>query len=370
MTDCVVVSANYRLGVLGWGYWTELGGEDWADSSNLGLQDQIAALAWVRRNIGALGGDPANVTVAGQSAGACSIGALLTMPSAEGLFDKAILSSGSTSRLVPPDVAARMAEHLADRVGAATMEQLQQVDAADLLAAQVEVIDSDLGARNLPGGRAWGVVLDGRVVRDDPQQALAAGAARHIPLLTAANVDEVRMFQLLLGAGFAPPDEQALLTEIERAGFSDAPAALANYTFRATQHATFADLRSAFLTDVIYRTPASETARLQVEAGGRAWSYVFNGRPLGALFGAFHGADLIYVFDQLGALGIDDARERTVRDDLTAAWRRFAWTGDPGWPQYSATGTTTRQFGGARWSYGRRAPHRSPDQRDGRKTAR
>ena len=268
MTDCVVVSANYRLGVLGWGYWTELGGEDWADSSNLGLQDQIAALAWVRRNIGALGGDPANVTVAGQSAGACSIGALLTMPT-------------------PRDSSTRRSSPAAARAGSSARRRRPHGRAPRRSGRRRHHGTTPAGRCGRPARRAGGghrqrprraeparrsrlgVVLDGRVVRDDPQQALAAGAARHIPLLTAANVDEVRMFQLLLGAGFAPPDEQALLTEIERAGFSDAPAALANYTFRATQHATFADLRSAFLTDVIYRTPASETARLQVEAGGR-----------------------------------------------------------------------------------------------------
>ncbi len=78
VTGCVVVSINYRVGVLGWGYWAGLGGEDWADSSNLGLQDQIAGLAWVRRNIAALGGDPGRITVAGKSAGAFSIGSLLS----------------------------------------------------------------------------------------------------------------------------------------------------------------------------------------------------------------------------------------------------------------------------------------------------
>ncbi len=180
---------------------------------------------------------------------------------------------------------------------------------------------------------------------DDPQQALADGRAKHIPILAAANHDEVRMFQVMGGAAFAPADEQALLAEIARAGFLDPATTLANYTNRLGT-SSLGDLRSALLTDVVYRNPAIEMAAAQVAAGGAAWSYVFNGHPLGAQFGAFHAADLLYAFDSLEALAIDHPRELAVRDALTAAWRDFAWTGDPGWPQYQAGAPTTRQFGG------------------------
>jgi carboxylesterase type B len=196
-TGTVFVAVNYRVGALGFGYWAGIGGEQWAESGNLGLQDLACGLAWVRRNIAAFGGDPANVTVAGESAGAFCIGSLLTAPMSAGLFDKAIMHSGSTRRVFPPATATAMARDLADRVGASSMEDLQAVDVQSILAAQSQVIDSDIGTRNLPGGRSWGVVLDGVTLPRDPHEALRGGAARHIPLLVGANHDEVAMFRVL-----------------------------------------------------------------------------------------------------------------------------------------------------------------------------
>ena len=112
-TGTVVVAMNYRVGALGWLHLADLGGPDWAGSTNLGLQDQIAALHWVRANIAAFGGDPDNITVAGESAGAFSIGALLAAPAAAGTFHRAILSSGSTERVFAAETAHR------DRLGPA-----------------------------------------------------------------------------------------------------------------------------------------------------------------------------------------------------------------------------------------------------------
>jgi para-nitrobenzyl esterase len=100
--DIVLVSFNYRVGALGFLHLADLGGPDWASATNCGLLDQVAALHWVRNNIAAFGGNPNNVPVFGESAGGFSIGALLAMPAAAGLFDKAIMQSGATS---PPFLA-------------------------------------------------------------------------------------------------------------------------------------------------------------------------------------------------------------------------------------------------------------------------
>jgi para-nitrobenzyl esterase len=353
-TGTVFVAVNYRVGALGFGYWAGIGGEQWAESGNLGLQDLACGLAWVRRNIAAFGGDPANVTVAGESAGAFCIGSLLTAPMSAGLFDKAIMHSGSTRRVFPPATATAMARDLADRVGASSMEDLQAVDVQSILAAQSQVIDSDIGTRNLPGGRSWGVVLDGVTLPRDPHEALRGGAARHIPLLVGANHDEVAMFRVLRGDAFTPPDAAALLDELARAGAPDPGQALAGYRERVQAQGGSPDdlaaIRSAFLTDAIYRRPAIEMALAQAAAGGRSFAFLFSATPFGPALGAFHAADQFYVFgnylEAVGAAAPGDFLP--VRDALTGSWAAFARDGDPGWSPYDPEQPgNARQFGGA-----------------------
>jgi para-nitrobenzyl esterase len=335
-TGAVVVAANYRLGALGFLYRPEIG------AVNLGVQDQIAALRWVRDNIAAFGGDPGNVTVAGQSAGAFSIGTLLAVPAADGLFHKAILQSGNASRSFDPAVAADMADDFMAALGIDDAEALRTVAVDQILAKQSTVIDGDIGRRNLPGGRAWGAVVDGEVLPVDSHQAVVAGGAAGIPLLIGVTADEVRLFQVLNGDRFRPADEAALLAEIALAGVTD-PAKLLD-AYRA--HVGTDDLsaiRGAFLTDAIYRVPAAQLAQAQVEAGGRAHQYLFRDEPFGPDLGAFHGADLLHTFDVLALIGADTPDRLAVRDTLVAAFAAFTVTGEPGWAIYDAV----REFGGS-----------------------
>ncbi len=153
--DIVFVSFNYRVGALGFLHLADLGGPAWASATNCGLLDQVAALQWVRKHIAAFGGDPNNVTVFGESAGGFSIGALLAMPAAAGLFDKAIMQSGATSRTFSREVATGIALDLLTRLGLSQPEQLLSVPAERILEVQLEVIDTDIGARNTPGGRSY-----------------------------------------------------------------------------------------------------------------------------------------------------------------------------------------------------------------------
>jgi para-nitrobenzyl esterase len=355
LTGTVVVGVNYRVGALGFGYWTGIGGHEWSASGNLGLQDLACGLAWVRRNIAAFGGDPSNVTVAGESAGAFCIGSLLTAPMSAGLFDKAILHSGSTRRVFPAETAAAMARDLAERLGASSMEELQAAEVQRILQAQAQVIDGDIGARNLPGGRSWGVVLDGVTLPREPHEALRDGAARGIPLLVGANHDEVGMFRALRGDEFAPSGQAALLAEFTRAGVQDPGRALDGYRERVRSAGgpagDLAAIRSAFLTDAVYRRPAIEMARAQRQAGGQAFAFLFSAAPFGPALGAFHAADQMYVFDHLEAVGLATPENLAVRDSLSASWAAFARDGDPGWPGYDPeTPDNVRQFGGAQFT--------------------
>ena len=342
-TGTVVVAMNYRVGALGWLHLADLGGPDWAGSTNLGLQDQIAALNWVRANIAAFGGDPGNITVAGESAGAFSIGALLAAPAAAGAFHRAILSSGSTERVFAAETATAIASDLLAALGLASVKELADVPVERLLATQGTVIETDIGRRNLPGGRAWGVVLDGSVLDRHPTAAVRAGAAAHVPLLVSTNRDETKMFAGL--PGFAPADDDALLADIRQAGIGQPAGLLAAYRDRHP-HADLTELRTRFLSDAIYIVPANRLAQAQVEAGGAAYRAVFAPDPFGPEVGTPHGMDIAYIFDLLDAGNLGTPTGHAVRDDLHGAWRRFAETGEPGWPLYEpGAAGNTRLFG-------------------------
>ena len=373
LTGAVVVAPNYRVGALGWLNPAGPDANEWRDSANLGLQDQTAALHWIHANIASFGGDPDNITVAGHSAGAFSIGALLTHPAARGTFHKAILHSGSIGRLYPPDLSSSITEDLMTQVGAKTMTELQSAPLTRIIEAQHTVIDQDFGARNLPGGRAWGLVHDGTVIVEDPAKAIAAGAATHIPLLIGANRNEFRTFQYLYASERYrhPKDEQALLSEMERAGVQHPRDLLEAYRNHEAPHAPndrsndrsndmssapsndesaeLSDLRTRFLSDAVYRRRATHLAELQTKAGGTAHTYLFSAEPLGPHYGAFHGCERFYAFDQLALLDIDTPEQRAARDTLIAAWTGFLTDGDPGWPAYDVAdpdGTRARQIGG------------------------
>ncbi|WP_246281531.1 carboxylesterase/lipase family protein [Fodinicola acaciae] len=329
-TGCVVVAPNYRIGALGFLHLVDHG---WTGSTNLGLRDQAAALRWIRENIGAFGGDPDNVTIAGESAGAFSIGSLFALPAAAGTFDKAILSSGNTSRVYSLETAREITADFLAAAQVSTVDELAALPVERILAAQQVVIDNDLGRRNLPGGRAWGTVLDGDILPRRPHDAVTDGSVAGIPLLVSANRDEMRSFQAMQGEAYAPADEAALLDEIGRGGIAQPEAMLAAYRKRAPS-ADLTTLRTLFLSDAIYKLPAWRLARAQVEAGGRAYAALLTAEPLGEAFGAGHGMDLVYIFDGLAAAHIDTPDNLAIRDDIHQAWGRFAATGDPGWPVY------------------------------------
>lgn len=198
----VCVTINWRVGAEGFLY---LGDGD----VNLGLLDQVAALEWVRENIAAFGGDPANVTVFGQSAGAMSVGTLLSMPRAEGLFRRAIAQSGGAHQVIPVEAAQKVSRRLAEKRGVeATREAIAAVPVDRLLQAQAE-LKADLMTHPDPErwGREvvvnmllWQPVVDGDVVPTSPIDRIVAGASAEIDLLAGATTDEWNFFLVPGGA--------------------------------------------------------------------------------------------------------------------------------------------------------------------------
>ncbi len=343
--DVVVVSANHRLGALGFAHLADLGEPAWDASSNLGHQDQAAALQWVRTNISSFGGDPENVTVFGESSGAFSIGTLLALPCAQGLFDKAIMQSGSVSRVWSAERATKVAVDLLSALGLRTASELMSVPAQSIVAAQQSVVDTEVGRRNSPGGRSWGTVIDGRILPKDPEESLRAGGAARVPLIVGANREECQLFAVFSPETFAVESPEALVGELRRCVGSRAEVLLDAYRAERTD-ADLTWLRSRFFTDWIYRIPALRAASAQRKAGGSAWHYLFSWSAPG--LGAAHGMEIPFVFDRLAANLESDPATFEIKEAMVGAWIDFAKTGDPGWPQYDEEGSaSSRDFGGA-----------------------
>ncbi|GAB3829181.1 carboxylesterase/lipase family protein [Kribbella italica] len=343
----VFVTINYRLGADGFLWFGD-------GVPNLGLLDQVAALTWVRDTITSFGGDPGNVTVMGESAGAMSIGALLTMPAAEGLFHRAILESGAGHHAISPGAARNVGRRLAKVLGVpATREGVGTASSAALIAAQSQV---SAQLPKTPFRRIWGEVatnlmpfepvVDGEVLPQLPIKAIEAGAGAGVDVLVGYNTQEARLFFLTVpDRGVVP----RLMTAVMGRLFGLRRKDLAAYRGWADGPARDHDAMIAMLTDAIYRIPALRLA----EAHGRAHVYRFawQSPARDGRLGASHGLELPYVFDNLdnadwrGMLVGQGASDVATR--MHNSWVAFAKTGDPGWPTYSPQRRVEQEFGGA-----------------------
>jgi para-nitrobenzyl esterase len=337
--DVVVVTLNYRLGAEGFAVIE-------GAPANRGLLDQIAALSWVRENIASFGGDPDQVTVFGESAGAGSIAALLAMPAARGLFRRAIAQS-VPGTYFGVELAAQVGAAIAGELGRRPhVEDLTSVAPGDLVAAAASV-------QSKQRAYAWGPlahhdtlfapVVDGEFLPSTPWAALREGAAREVDLIVGHTRDEWRMMLALSGrAGRVGDDDVAHALRWFGMGRD----------YRAAYPAASAEeLLVLINSDWLFRMPSYRLAEAQAAGGGRAFLYelTFGVPDLGAchaldlplLFGHFDvdlGARLLAGADVTGAARVGDAMRR--------AWTAFARTGDPGWPVFDPATRLTRVFGG------------------------
>jgi para-nitrobenzyl esterase len=351
--DAVVVTVNYRLGALG--FLAHASGEL---SANFGLLDQIAALGWVREHADRLGGDPDNVTLFGESAGAMSIGALLGAPAARGLFRRAILQSGAAHNVSSRESALRIAALFREAAGLpqADREALRALDAERVLEAQQRVVDESW--RHVEG-LAFQPAADGRVIPRAPLDAIDAGAAAGIELLVGTNLDEWRLFALA-DAKLRGMDADGLVRRLVRVppGAAPDPQALALEaieTYRRARDGALptdpASLWLAMQTDRIFRVPAIRLAERQGRhASVFMYRFDWSSPAFGGLLGSCHGLEIPFVFGTLGheragdLVGRGEAAERLART-MQDAWLAFARGGDPGWPAYEPGKRATRLFG-------------------------
>jgi para-nitrobenzyl esterase len=346
----VLVTINYRLGVEGY-LWLEDG------TNNRGLLDQIAALEWVHENIAAFGGDPGNVTVFGESAGAMSIGALLASPRAEGLFHRAIVQSGAGHHAVTPETARLVAGELARRLGVEpTAEAIAAVPPRQLLEAQVAVT---LEAQSNPDPARWGEVasnlmafepvVDGDVLPALPIERIAAGAAPGVAILAGSNAEEHNLYLVPPGITESMPEEGP--PGVAAAYGLDVEAALAAYRAQRLD-GTPGQMVSDVMTDWFFRIPAIRVSEARTTAGEGSWHYEFAWRSpqFDGRMGACHALELGFVFDTLGEgsglTGPNPPQE--VADAMHRAWVAFATTGDPGWPPYDLERRPVMRFAAPR----------------------
>ncbi len=354
---CVVIS--YRVGAEGFLYLAD-------GYANLGLLDQVAALEWVRDNITAFGGDPANVTIFGESAGAMSVGTLLSMPRAVGLFRRAIAQSGAAHQVLTAEAAQRIGRYLAEKLGVApTQKAIAAVPVEQLLAAQAELKEELLthpdpqrwGQEVVTSTLPWQPVIDGQVIPGPPINRIAAGASAQADVIVGTNTDDWRLFSVFSGA-IDQISKQVLTGPVGVYGHRALAAyglpletALAAYR-AAYPDATAGDLLTAVQTDWWVRIPAIRLADAHVNATSGTYMYEFawsspqfNGR-----LGAVHALEIPFIFDTLDKdlpllgplLGPNPPQQ--LADTMHAAWVGFATNGDPGWPTYDLGRRATMRF--------------------------
>jgi para-nitrobenzyl esterase len=350
---CVVIT--WRPGAEGFLYL----GDGIAD---VGLLDQVAALKWVRENIAGFGGDPDNVTVFGESAGAMSIGTLLSMPCADGLFRRAIAQSGAAHHVTSAGNARRIGRCLAEKLGvpptraaiaAAPVERLLAAQ-ADLKADLLEHPDPDLwGQEVVASMMPWQPVIDGEVVPGVPLERIAAGAGAQVDLVVGTNTDDWRLFLAITGA-IDRITEEILTGPVEVHGYQalaayGLPAAPALAAYRAAYpDAGPGDVLAAVQTDWWVRIPAIRLAEARADAAGGTYMYEFAWPAPG--LGAVHAVEVPFVFDTLdpdaplfGPL-LGENPPQALADTVHAAWISFATNGAPGWPEYDLDRRATMRF--------------------------
>ncbi len=341
----VCVTVNYRLAAEGFLFLDD-------GIANLGLLDQLAALRWVQANISAFGGDPARVTVAGESAGAMSVTTLLSMPLAEGLFSQAIAQSGAAAHTITRDEALMVGGYLADALGVpANRESIKAVPLQRLVQAASDLV---VEVQTAPDPAKWGQLalsllpfaptVDGAVLPQAPLPAIAEGHGGGVRLLIGSNRDEARLF--FVAAGTIDLIDDATLEAA--AGAYGLPAdGLAVY--RANRPgASPGDLLAAVVTDWFFGIPPIRVAEARAGRGtANTWTYRFDHPEPGdnGGLGACHGAELPFVFGTIARddvrLRIGNAPSQAVAGQAHGVWVDFITRGDPGWPAYDTARRAT-----------------------------
>ena len=327
----VVVSANYRLNDFGFMAHPGLSAESPDGiSGNYALLDQIAALEWVQRNIAAFGGDPDRVTIFGESAGGANITFLMASPLAKRLFQRAISQSGAypVSRFHTLE----QAEERGTQLGQALGGKAASNDPAESLAAMREASIEDILSARQAQEAAAGPNIDGQVVPHALAEIFAAGDQHAVPLLIGFNANEgsMRVPSDLDGEGFETMIRQRYGPLGDRA-----------VGIYAVGDGGLRDAFDRYSTNNTFGCSSKYVAAGTAQTSASAWLYFFSRVQPGGTVGAYHGAEIPYVFNTPDAWMPWDATDRALAETVGGYWTQFAATGDPNgggrpaWPAYS-----------------------------------
>jgi para-nitrobenzyl esterase len=345
----VVVTINYRLGVLGYLAHPELSAESPDHiSGNYGLLDQIAALRWVKHNIRSFGGDPQRVTVFGASSGSLDICDLMASPPARGLFQRAIMQSGVCVDGLSPTLAeaeasgAAFAAHLVHQKNSPSLEKLRSISADELVhnAAKADGVD-------------WNPIIDTLVLPEQPLLVFQKGQQAKVPVIVGSNFDEVSIFAspLIGGTSYRPKSVAEYRDWLKHAFGNDADA-----VFQAYPAAQDNQVPAAFLamdTDFEFGFGANLLAREVASSGQNAYQYIFTmtGRGPFASLGAFHSLESMYLSKHYWTDWVPDPHDEPLSNAIIEYWTRFAANGNPSsaglavWPPYREANQEAQELG-------------------------
>jgi para-nitrobenzyl esterase len=371
----VTVTVNHRLHILGFLHLADLAA-GYEDCSNAGLQDLVEALRWIRRNIAAFGGDPGNVTLYGESGGAGKVSLLMAMPSAVGLFHKAIVQSGSQRRIRSREDATADAQAALGFLGLAPGDRtaLEAVPLTTLYDACLRATAARVAARTM-SRQVFAPVIDPHTMPWHPADPAALALSADVPLIIGSNEEETAWWLRDTPVLLDPPASDAdiistlqrVFPQASRAEIEKLPALLAAYRVRIRKPDLWR-LLIGITSDLWMARDAIATAEARADSGcAPVYLYRFGwSEPCFGGSYAVHAAELLFIHDKLDLVGVwntgtepelraagDPAGDRhRLRDAMTEAWANFARSGKPssfhlpGWPAYTREGRQTIRLDG------------------------
>lgn len=337
--NIVVVSINYRLGALGFTDLSEYG-SDFATSGINGTLDQITALEWVRDNIENFGGDPDQVTIAGESAGGFSVTTLLGSERAQGLFHRAIPQSGAAHHTLKKATGQQVSQLLMRELNANNLQQIQAASVQEILQAQLRTSAAfeKTGLGN--GVQAFYPVEGNEVIAESPLAAIQSGVGAAVPILTGTNKDEASLF---ITQELSPSQ---LNEQVDALG--GGPELIAAYR-KIYPSATTTEIAIAISTDFTFKVPAIRLAEARHAVGAETHLYQFDWESRTGHLKATHALEIPFTFNTLESAGVklfigDGPLPQALADDMHKIWTTFIKGQQLDWPGYDTARRATMHF--------------------------
>lgn len=350
--DVVLVTINYRLGPFGFLNLAEFGNEEYKESGNSGLLDQVEALKWVKENISFFGGDPERITIFGESAGGQSVAMLMGMPSAKGLFNQAILQSPSGDLYSSFEDATDLANRMLNTLDI----KLSELSKLETMPAEKIIEAAGLLKESTYKTAVFQPVIDGNVLPVDPHKAIEAGSAKDISILIGANKDEYRL-HMALNPSWKEMDDEQKKNFVQNYVGAQWPNISTYYLASGTTGEALSDSMIQALGALRFTIPAIKIAESQNHHGSKVWMYRFDWQsPMhNGVLGACHFMEVPFVFNQLDhpdavALTGKSSSRYDLAKKMHQAWIAFAKYGNPNasvipeWPSYDLVNRATMIF--------------------------